>query len=333
MGDFNNINPNPIVFLMKLGHDSLEMATTLWMTGFGIIALFGLAAGFCSAVNPGAVLFTNLINWAKPLILGIAGALIVPGVILGYYLPLYPYIVFTFGTIGWIMLVLEGMVAAPLVCFGLAHPDGHDFLGKAEQAVMLFLGVFLRPVLMVIGLISAMIVSYVALRLLVFGFAGVINDIFNQTSTQAGAHVAASSSIFGAVNAAAFNTNNGNDLMNIIVGPSLLVIFATLVYTITQQCFSLIHVLPDNIMQWIGGPQKQDGSAQMARQIEGAASSAGKTAGDLGGQAIMGGGEAIGRAGPEGKKTRDNLKGKSGDVSSDAGGGGGVEDIAMLAGG
>ena len=78
----------------------------------------------------------------EPIFLAAAAGLFAVGISLGYYMPLYPYMLFTFGVIGWLITVIEAMVAAPLIAFGVTHPDGHDFLGQGQKAVMLLLGVF-----------------------------------------------------------------------------------------------------------------------------------------------------------------------------------------------
>ena len=47
-----------------------------------------------------------------------------------------------FREIGYFILVIEAMIAAPLVAMAIAHPEGHDILGKAEASVLLFLSIF-----------------------------------------------------------------------------------------------------------------------------------------------------------------------------------------------
>lgn len=80
------------------------------------------------------------------------------------------------------------MVAAPLICFGLKHSEGHDFLGEAKQILMILLGAFLRPVLMVIGLIAGMILSYVSLRIIVYTtFSGLASDLFTSSPSSGAA--------------------------------------------------------------------------------------------------------------------------------------------------
>lgn len=328
--DFVYPSANPMLFLMTVGQSCLQIAGDLWLAGISVIVVLGAVAGICNSTQPGGVLMNNAIQWIKPVAMGIAGLLLVPGMVLAYYVPLYPYVLFTFGAIGWLIMVIEAMVAAPLVAFGLTHPEGHDFLGKAEQAVMLFLGVFLRPVLMVIGLVAAMILSYVAMKLLLASFAGILGDISSWGSWKSQGITSVD------ISTAAFTAAlRSSGIMMIIVYPTLLAMFAMLVYKVVQQCFSLIFVLPDNIMQWIGAPAKQDQTAQMAQQIEGITGSAGKGIGEQVGSAGIGTGEMLGRASTY-RKDQDNKDAgtgvntatgpdkKGGDPTGGAGGAGGV---------
>ena len=74
--------------------------------------------------------------------------------------------------------MIEAMVAAPLVALGITHPDGHDFVGKSTHAVMMLVGLFLRPVLMLIGLFASMILCQVSLSIILYTFSGFVTDLF-----------------------------------------------------------------------------------------------------------------------------------------------------------
>ncbi len=284
---FNQPPINPIQFLMHLGQLSLDVVGELWVGG--LLALLGVAfaMGFCNVATDGGS-FSAVMGFIKPLMVGVATLLLVPGVILAYYLPLYPFILFTFGAVGWVILVIESIVAAPLVAFGLTHPEGHDFLGKAEQSLMLILNVFLRPTLMIIGLIAGMLVSFMAFRLMIYGFVGVMHDVFgSQNGTmQIGSVIINASQV---KDVAGTLGGLSRQIVNGILVPVLMTIFSMIIYTVTKYSFSLVHSLPDNIMTWIGGMQKSDGSAQMVEQIQGVASSAARAGGDAVGGTIEGG--------------------------------------------
>ena len=134
-----------------------------------------------ACVDPGPAFQTGF-KWMKPVIISGAALFLTVGVMLSFMVPLYPFLVYIFAVIGWFILVIEAVVAMPLVALGVTHPEGHDILGKGEQALMIILGVFLRPALMVMGLIAGMIVSYVGLRVLILGYSTFLVDLFNPMS-------------------------------------------------------------------------------------------------------------------------------------------------------
>ncbi len=208
------------------------------------------------------------------MIMGMAAAFILVGFSLGFYIPLYPYMIFTFGVIGWIIGVIEAMVAAPLVALGVTHPDGHDFVGKSTHAVMMLVGLFIRPVLMLIGLFASMILCQVSLSIIIYTFSGFVTDLFYLihpiTGQTTGDPVLQSSgkAIFNVLSEGR-GAGLGMVMTAFLVFPLFLGIFALLVYTTTVTCFSLIHHLPAYVMQWIGGPQMHGESPQtMADHIK-----------------------------------------------------------------
>lgn len=286
--DFTSMSPNPVQALMTLGQDCLNVSLDLWLIGFTAMVALGGILAWCDAEGPGGIIQQTISGWVKPLIIGLSAALLVPGFILAYYLPLFPFILFSFSVIGWLMLVIESMIAMPLVCVGLTHPEGHDFLGKAEQALMLLLGILVRPTLMIIGLVAGMLLSYVAFRFITYGFIEVLHNVFN-TSTHG-------SVLSGSWAAATVNMNSEFLIVFIL----LLILFASVVYQITKHCFSLIHALPDNVMQWIGSPARQDPAANLAKEMEGTMKGAAKSTGEMGssGGAAMGQTAGSGLAAP-----------------------------------
>jgi defect-in-organelle-trafficking protein DotA len=229
--------------------------------------------------------------------------LLLPGAILAYYVPLYPFAVFTFAAIGWILMVVEGMAAAPLVCVGMTHPEGHDFLGKAEQALMLFLGIFLRPALMVIGLVTAMVISFVAFSMLTSGFGTVLNSLIDSSHS-------------------AF----GNGFLVLISNCMVLIIFGMMTMELIEQCYKLIYQLPNAILQWIGGPQTGQDFGQMAQGVRGAVS-----AGAGAGREFMSGADKAGdTAASTAKHDKEQMDKDSTGIS---GGGGGAPGAGSGGGG
>lgn len=169
------------------------------------------------------------------------------GIMMGVYLPFIPFLLYLFGVIGWLISVIEAMVAAPLVAMGVTHPEGHDLLGKAEQSVMLLLGVFIRPAAMVIGLILAITLNYIMVGFFNFGFIVTVNPILN-------------------------SLESGQSFQLVIVAATLIV-YVYILIEVINQCFSMIFQIPDKLLRWIGGPQEQSSAAQAMNQIKGGVSS------------------------------------------------------------
>jgi conjugal transfer/type IV secretion protein DotA/TraY len=155
--------------------------TSIWTDPFGglmslgqtlintSLAAMGLAAVLNSGVaSTGAALFDVLtFNWtgaaatvaghavmsflATPIFAGLL-ALLIPGIIIAYVLPMIPYVMWMAGVCGWIILVCEAMIAVPL--WMLAHMTfgGDGLHGRAIEGWGLLFNVVFRPVLMLVGL-------------------------------------------------------------------------------------------------------------------------------------------------------------------------------------
>ena len=171
-------NTNPVIVVHQLGMVILGQTLNALMVTNGVIFGAALVANLCNGEQPLGQATNMSINWVGGMVKMMVGPLLMAGGVCAYFVPLYPMLVFTFGVIGWLGAAIEAMIAMPLVCLGLTHPDGHDFAGKSEQAVMLLLGIFIRPAVMIFGMVAAMSVSYVAIRLLNIGFMGALVDGF-----------------------------------------------------------------------------------------------------------------------------------------------------------
>lgn len=285
-------NFDPIFAMHNLGVTFLKDAGVLWAAFVVLLSVLAIACGICTAASPGAVIFKAINAWLTPIVSVMAIGLFTAGVMLAFYMPLYPYLLFLFGVVGWLIYVVEAMAAAPLVCFGMTHPEGHDFLGQAQQALMLLLGVFLRPALMVIGFLMGILLSYVCFELL----NNVLGQVFTSAFTES--YSTAATTPMGGI----WQTLAGNSVasgqgiaghyafyfVDALLFPVLLVIYGSIVIEVVNQCFSLVYQLPDTIMRWIGGPTQQSTAAQQAQAVRGATMGAANQAGRLGQSGIDG---------------------------------------------
>jgi len=84
--------------------------------------------------------------------------LITFGFTLGYILPLIPFTRFILGILNWMMQLFEALLAVPLLALSLLKTDGEGFATQNFQSGMIMLlGLILRPVLMVFGLVMGLL--------------------------------------------------------------------------------------------------------------------------------------------------------------------------------
>jgi len=220
-----------------------------------------IALGFGLTEDPLGAAIQSVIIFTLPAATFLLGSLFVLGATLGIYVPLIPYIIFTMGAIGWFMAVVEAMVAAPLIALGILSPGGqHEILGRAEQSIFLILNLFLRPGLMVIGMIAAMLLSGIVITMINAGFNGVLATIMSSPG-----------------------------LFEQII---MMAIYAMLIVTSLNKVFSLIYVVPERITTWIDGHAVQYGEQESLGQIK----QAGEAAAGGTGQALGAGGSALKQA-------------------------------------
>ncbi|MDF1654738.1 MAG: DotA/TraY family protein [Coxiellaceae bacterium] len=285
---------DPLVFVQTVGKSCLYQTGFLWSSSMSLATSWADQSGWCELLGGSFSKISVTMAWVLPLFSAVAASLFSAGFMLNFYVPLYPYLLFMFGAIGWLLYVLEAMVAAPLVCFGMTHPEGHDFMGKADQALMLALSVFLRPALMVIGFISGMLLSYVAFDFVNTVLGRVFISAFASSPTTANSTTnwapldAVWIVINGGVNRGETGSYSGNGLTDFLLIPLLLVAYGMIAVEVVNQCFSAIHQVPDMVLRWIGGPVQQDQSEKYAGAIKQGLTSASQQAGKLGGEGVSG---------------------------------------------
>ena len=199
-----------------------------------------------------------------PVLIATAVPIIALAMILAFYAPMIPFLIWTLAAINWLIGVIESMVAAPVVALGITSPQGHDFLGKAELFGMLVLAIFIRPAGMIFGFMFAVMIAY-------FGFT-VMNYMIFYTM-----QIYLSSLITGI---------GGKAAAVILIG--MLFLYCYIILTCITQIFSMIYVIPNKIMRWIGVPVDQPDEDRYLEEIKGGVSNAGQS---LGSSASQGSGQ------------------------------------------
>ncbi len=165
----------------------------------------------------------NLDKYISFILFSVFLPLLLYGLALAYYLPAIPFIRGVSALVGWIILVVEALVAAPLWLCAHAFPDGEGAAGQhGKRGYFLLLGIVLRPPLMVTGFFAAVILMNVLGRILGASFEMFVGG-------------AAQTKILG------------------LTGTfSMLVILGIVVIMSANKFFSLIHYLPEHVTNWIG---------------------------------------------------------------------------------
>lgn len=219
---------DPISSFRNVGSQIMTTTENLWFTIMIIGVLIMLVGCILSGINPLCFALGVIITVAVPILTLIISLLWGAGAAIGLYLPLVPYLVFTFTAMGWFILVIETLAAAPIVSLGLVSP-AQEHLGKAAPAVLLITNVFLRPSLMVIGFVAAVKLTNAIVNMINFGFSATVNSAVSGLG------------IFGCI--------------------ALICLYGGLIIAVVHECFTLVHVLPDKIMRWIGGNAEQSGQS------------------------------------------------------------------------
>jgi conjugal transfer/type IV secretion protein DotA/TraY len=79
-------------------------------------------------------------------------ALLIPGLLLAFALPMVPFAMWIAGVARWLVLVFETIVAVPLWAFALLTFQGDGLHGRGIDGYSLPLNVLVRPSLMLISL-------------------------------------------------------------------------------------------------------------------------------------------------------------------------------------
>jgi defect in organelle trafficking protein DotA len=261
-----NSGADPIVTLSSIGDDLVWLVETVWLSFFVImtaLVAIGSAAGSIASffVPAGPIIgflggLFGFIGLFMPIFTFWLMINLSLGATLAYYVPLIPFILFTFGVVTWLAIVLEAVIAAPLVALGITHPEGHDFLGKAEQAVMLLTSVFLRPMLMVFGFIFGIILSYISISLLNQGLSIALR-------------------FMGALN---------GDFLALVSQTTLMIVYTGVILALVNRSFSMIYEVPNKVMRWIGHHPENTPEEGMLHQIRGQVDSSMRELGHAGSQ-------------------------------------------------
>lgn len=218
---------SPFTTVSGIGRGLQQITVTIWTAGLATAGLLGLSsdpvagtiASIFSLGAKGALagMAQYMMGTLAPVVAGI-GAL---AFMLAFAIPFMPVTVWIMLVCGYLVTVIEAVAAAPLAVIMLATPEGEGMSsGNFTKALQMVNAIILRPTLSIVGLFAAMTLSYA-------GFA-IMNDLFWSV-----AKLTTDMSIFEVM--------------------ALIFIYASLAFKVCEYMVSVIHKIPDQIMEWMGG--------------------------------------------------------------------------------
>lgn len=191
---------------------------------------------------------------ASSILLSIASITITMGFVLFYVLPFMPFLYFFFAVGGWIKGLFEAMVGVPLWALAHLRIDGEGLPGDAAMSgYYLIFEIFLRPILIVFGLLASVIIFAAMVK--------VLNEIFSLVVVNLAGHDQNSRTLCGqlpgntAGTGSGSGTAGGNEATAFMRGPIdelfFTIIYAIIVYMIGMSCFKLIDLVPNNILRYM----------------------------------------------------------------------------------
>jgi len=281
-----NAAAHPLAYLTALGKGLVDSAVRNVAVGS-----FGAAMG-----GPMRLLWNvsgDYLTAAGNLLISTSFIGITAGVLLYYILPILPFLYFFFAMSAWVKGIFEGMVGVPLWALAHLRIDGEGLPGDAAaNGYFLIFEAFLRPILIIFGLVASFIIFSAQVRVLNTIWGLVIDNLTGFS-----------------------NVDNNNPVIGVntivltrgIVDQFFFtVVYAIIVYLMATASFKLIDTIPNKIMRWSGAGVKSfsEMQEQMAEQISQKVVTSGiiygrqvtdqigKVAG-TGGQAIAGLGNAL----------------------------------------
>jgi hypothetical protein len=223
-----NPDIHPLAQLVGLGRSLVESAALdLFLAGGGMVVLPTLD----NTSRAGAAALTSFL-------ISISMGILTLGFVLYYIVPFLPFIYFFFAVGGWLKAIFEAMIGAPLWALAHIRIDGNGLAGAAAvNGYFLIFEIFLRPILIIFGLLASISI-----------FAAMVFAL-NQTwdlvvSNLSGFDVPSEAKGVGA--------SMGQYFRSAVDELFFTAIYAIIVYMMALSSFKLIDLIPANILRWMG---------------------------------------------------------------------------------
>jgi conjugal transfer/type IV secretion protein DotA/TraY len=242
---------NPIIMFKNLGDYMMGIGQTLVygaalaeslksVPGAGAAQAAAGALGDVASKVPGLGTVSKTVLGALDqlgkLIMIIAPYMIILGLLMAIYIPMIPFITWMGGLVQYCVVVLQGLVGAPIAALSHLEAEGEGLGQRTQAGYMFVLNVLFRPALMLFG----------------FFFAAAL--------------MIALGSFQAALFMSAMANAQGNSMTGFLSIIGYLTLFFVLNVTLIQGLFNMIFLLPDQVLGMIGS---HGAVADLGREVEG----------------------------------------------------------------
>jgi len=275
-----NSGVHPFAKLAAIGKGLIENSIKALMYAMALSA----GAGFFEVGGAGV---GALFQGGSGFFIAIATAAMTSGFLLHYIVPFMPFLYFFFAVGGWIKTMFEALVGAPLWALAHMQLEGDSLVPKqAQSGYFLALEVFVRPMLILFGLLASSTIFAAQ--------AAVLNSIFDLVTA----------------NLSGFGPSTGRTGMmdieyyrRIVDQAFFTVMYVIIIYLMATSSFKLVDSIPNNLLRWISGGVKSFGdmakdpaeqlttyatigAGKFGRPIAQGVGSAGSVVGGMAGEAV-----------------------------------------------
>ena len=226
----NSTNIHPLAQLSAVGRGMMEATIRNALFAFAGT----VAGGMSGIVNP---FVGTLGNVAAGTFKSLVFATMALGFTLYYVVPMLPYFYFIFAISGWVKSIFEATVAMPLWALGHLRIDGEGLPGQAgNNGYFLLFEIFLRPILILCGLLASVTIFAATVS--------VLNDVFDLVTKNVGG--------FNTSTEQASDPTNLEFYRSSVDQFFFTVMYVIICYMMGTACFKLIDQILNKILRWMG---------------------------------------------------------------------------------
>ncbi len=227
---YNNTDIHPLAQLSSIGRGLMEATVRNALFAFA----GSVTGGLGGVLNP---FLKTLGDTASGTFKSLVFSTMALGFTLYYVVPMLPYIYFIFAISGWVKSIFEAIVAMPLWALGHLRIDGQGLPGQAaNNGYFLLFEIFLRPVLILFGLLAS-ITIFAAM-------VSTLNEVFGMVANNVGGFNTAPQEASDPTNIEYYRTAVDQFFFTVM--------YVIICYMMGLACFKLIDMIPNKILRWMG---------------------------------------------------------------------------------